>query len=311
MTGCQGLIGAPLCKTLLDRGAYVSGYDINLRGLLNDYGIDRRVRLTKDTILSASRLNGALTGQDIVFHLAAISGVEQSRNAVVDAFEINVRGTWLVLEEARIVGKAKAIVMASSNHIYGLQEHHPVPETAPFNQLDTYSATKTMCDYAGRAYAHNYGLPVGIVRNTNCFGPYDPHSDHIVPGTILSLLKGEQPVIKSRGLTKKSYLYVDDVVDAYLLVAEYIASGGMKGEAFNVADEPISVKDLVTTIMRVMGIIKEPAILGQANDQADENLDSTLIRQTCGWRPKHSLQEALFLTVEGFRKRHAVVGTRA
>lgn len=311
VTGCQGLIGAPLVKALLDRGANVTGYDTNLRGLLNDYGIDRKVHLIKDTIVSETRVNAAIVGQDVVFHLAAISGVEQSRNSQSKAFDVNVRGTWVVLQEALNVGKVEAVVIASSNHIYGLQERYPVPESAPLRQLDTYSATKIMCDYAGQAYAHNYGLPVGIVRNTNCFSPYDPHSDHIVPGTILSLLKGEQPIIRSRGLTKKSYLLVDDVVDAYLLVAEYLASGGIKGQAFNVADEPISVKDLVITIMRIMGIVKEPTVLGQANDQADENMDSSLIRGLLGWRPKHSLQEALYLTVEGFKKRHGMVGVRA
>ena len=305
VTGGNGLIGAPLCYKLLQEGAAVTVYDTATRGMLERFGISLRdIHFFKDTILAFSRLKAAIRDQDVVFHLAAISGVEQSRVSMVSAFEVNVRGTWLVLQGCLEEGRQEAIVVASSNHIYGDHRGELVPEGSTMEQLDTYSATKTMADYAARAYAHNYALPVAVVRNTNCFGPHDPHHDHIVPGTINSLLRGETPVIRGRGVTKKSYLYVDDVVDAYLHVAEWQAHSHIdKGRAFNVADEPVSVLSLVNLISAVMSATRPPVIMGEADDQSDENLDSSLIRKVVGWKPRHTLREGLEKTVAGFRSR--------
>jgi CDP-glucose 4,6-dehydratase len=195
VTGGSGLIGTPMFAKLADLGI---SWGCNLD-------------IPEYDVLDYNDILGGVSRADVCIHLAAISHVEDSRSRRHNTFDVNVRGTYNVLEACLDAG-VKSVVVASSNHVYGNQDVFPVPETAPLNQLDTYSASKIAADYIARAYGHNYGLPVAIIRNTNCFGPEDPHSDHLVPGTILSILRGGRPVLRSTGLTKKGYLYVEDVV---------------------------------------------------------------------------------------------------
>lgn len=311
VTGSEGLIGKPMVRKLYEEGAEVTRFDAEFGLDICDYG--EMLWRIEDPL------------PDICIHLAAISGVEDSRTAGARAYEVNVMGTVNVLEACREAG-VKAVVTASSNHVYG--GPHPVTypdgrvdEHAQFKQMDTYSVTKICADYITRSYFHNYGLPTVAVRNTNCYGPEDPHMDHLIPGTIQSILEGKRPVIKSDGLTKKSYLYVDDVVDAYLLVAETLYKhprpewdpSCLSGCGVNVADIPISTLCIVDTIGHLMvpGIGAPgphlnwtPEILGEPNDQHDECLNSTLIRRM-GWTPKYNLHQGLEKTIAGFKERYA------
>lgn len=287
VTGSEGLIGKPLVRMLREHGALVFTYDLA-------FG---------DNILDMTRLKTDAEGLDICFHLAAVSGVEASRRMGYDAYNVNVMGAVNVLEACLQAGSYQAVVTASSNHVYGKQDTFPVPETAPLHQLDTYSATKIAADYLARSYAHNYKLPVAVVRNTNCYGPTDPHHDHIIPGTILSVLKGECPIIRSDGQRRKAYLYVDDVVAAYLAVAEWMAVGGTPGEVFNVTTGNISVLELVRLILRVMGREDlEPTVLGEPNDQQDEDMDDALLRTVTGWCPAVSLEAGIRATADGLSR---------
>ncbi len=289
VTGGAGLMGRPLRRCLESQQAMVRDFDL----------------VDGQDILDLSSITQAVAGVDAVIHLAAMSNVEKCRKAGYAAYQVNVVGTLNVLEACRAYNPQMPVVVASSNHVYGWQEKQPVKEDAPLRQLDTYSASKIAGDYLARSYAHNYGLNVVIIRNTNCFGPNDPHSDHIVPSAIMSVLRGEAPIIKSNGTTKKSYLYVDDVIDAYVAAAEWAGSATDRGgTVFNVSTEPVSVLTLVKTILNVMDSPLLPKVLGIPNDQHDECLDDSRIRTATGWEPKHSLEEALRLTVAGFKERH-------
>ncbi len=286
ITGSEGLIGRPLSKLLTERGDEVIPFDI----------VGRR------DIMERKAVSKYIRRADAVIHLAAQSGVEQARDAGYHAWQLNVVGTLNVLDACRL--HDKPVVMASSNHIYGHGDE-PTKENAPQFQLDTYSATKHAADVMARSYAHNYGLRCAVVRNTNCFGPDDPHDDHIVPGSILSLLRGEPATIRSNGKQDKAYLYVDDVAEAYTAVLDWLISEkGIPGTAFNVsADEWISVLNLVQSIYKAVGVDGSPIVEGAPNDQADEWLDDSLMRSLTGWKPRHTLEEALAKTVAGFRDR--------
>jgi nucleoside-diphosphate-sugar epimerase len=169
---------------------------------------------------------------DIIIHLAAQSGVEAARSNARAAWELNVIGTLNVLEAARI--RTTPVILASSNHVYGHQDSDDMTgESAPLNQLDTYSATKIAADVMGRSYWHNYGLPVTVVRNTNCYGPDSPHLGHLIEGTIIAALNDEQLQMRTDGQTSKAYLHVDDVARAYMLVADQLLDENLRGEEIN------------------------------------------------------------------------------
>ena len=310
VTGCSGLIGGYMAKTLLELNADVVGFDRTAAGVLTEHGIFGQFPIAVGDMLGdVGKMEDSMTGADVVIHLAADSGVESSRRGGKEAFESNVLGTLNVLESATRKGVG-SVVIASSNHVYGKQEQHPTPETAQLNQLDTYSASKICADYISRAYAHNYGTPTAIVRSTNCYGPIDPHYDHIIPATIMSLINGVSPVIKGTGDTVKSYIHVQDTVDAYLAIAEWVMTEGRKGEVFNVADPDSrrSVAHIVGEISQVMGADHlEPEVMHEQNDQNDEHLGIDKIRKYVGWEPAHTLLSGLTETADYLKKKHVLV----
>lgn len=302
ITGVSGLIGAPLAARLLSAGADVLGYDTDPVGILRNYGImGESMDIALGDIRDAVRLKEEMFGREIVFHLAAISGLENSRVASYEAYDINVMGAVAVLEAAKDT-LPEAVVVASSNHVYG--EHStaalPMAEGHQLKQLDTYGVTKICADYITRNYAHNYEVPVATIRNTNCYGPNDPHSDHIIPSAIISLKEGHSPVIRGTGRTKKAYLYIEDVVRAYMMIAEWEAHKSKGGDVFNVSTDSISVLNLVNTIIKVSGVDVEPLINGDPDEQKDEHLDFRKVRNLVGWQPQYSLEEGLRLTWNNF-----------
>lgn len=309
VTGCSGLIGGHLCKKLLEAGAQIRGLDLDTVGTLRWHGIEDKFPVVKADILSSPMEPYLRHGQDGVFHLAAVSNVEVSRRLAGGALAVSIVGTLRLLDAARLADFKGPVVVASSNHIYGDQGGELTVEDAPFRQLDTYSVGKTCTDYLARCYAHNYGLNTVVIRNTNCFGDCDPHQDHIVPATILSILKGKPPIIKSDGRRKKSYLYVGDVADAYMLACEFAANyPEQRGQAFNIAGVCISVQWLVELICRQTNWHGGVKVLNEPNDQHDEALSWGKAHQQLGWDPRMTLDEALDKTIGWFKEHRTEFG---
>jgi CDP-glucose 4,6-dehydratase len=292
ITGHKGLIGTPLVRLLEEKGAEVHGYDV---ADSSDENLDN-TELLRHCFTTVQ--------PDVIIHLAAISGVEQARSLQNNTLEVNVKGTWNVLNTALGCG-SYPVVVASSNHVYGPQLTLPVDEKAPLNQLDTYSVSKICADYITRAYSHNYGLPTVVVRNTNCFGPADPHHDHLIPGTILSILRGETPILQSHGTTKKGYLYVDDVAEAYMSAAQFLIEN-KESTVFNVGANPVSAIEVVNQISTLMGYGGGVTIREEHNDQTDEDLDWSNFYIRTRWHPRHTLTEALEKTIDWFTANHKV-----
>jgi|TARA_Y100000310_G_scaffold340141_1_gene434935 CDP-glucose 4,6-dehydratase len=302
VTGNSGLIGKPVVNMLLIAGANVIGMDLDLRS--------SNIRTYPADITDFRKVEHVINTEEpeAIIHLAGNSGVESSRSNPKECYEANVRGTWNILEAARMQGRVEAVVITSSNNVYGKQSKGPTTETAPLNQLDTYSVSKIAADYIARSYSHNYRLPTAIIRSTNCYGPDDPHISHIIPSTILSVLSGDSPIIRGDGKTRKGYLYVDDVARAFIMITAALLQQDIEsGEAWNVATTPISVKSLVNNIIALMGqrgTIK-PVILGGDNDQSNQNLSSQKIRDAVGWEPQPMIA-GLKATIEGFKERQKV-----
>lgn len=288
VTGSEGLIGRPVCRLLQEHGAEAWHFDLETGNDILDFGMVRR----------------CIEDKDIIIHLAAISNVPKSRGIPRSAFEVIAQGTVNVLEAARLYEKCEAIVTASSNHVYGQQEVYPTPEGAPLRNLDPYSVAKVCADYMARSYMEVFRLPVVALRNTNCFGPDDPHEDHLVPTIIRALQRGEPIRFRSDGLTPKGYLYVDDVAEAYLAAAELAASG--RWGAFNVTGERETPRGMVRRISGIMGTGYHIQFGAHDPLEHHEDLDDSLFRSLTGWKPKHTLDEALAKTIEGFKERMAI-----
>lgn len=305
ITGLTGFIGSWLAERLVQYGADVIGYDLDLHHALDLHpGLREKIALERGDILDTRALASILTKRriDTCFHLAGQSLIERGLEDPVRTFEINTRGTWTALEACRKAG-VNRVVASSSNTVYGPQTKYPFEEDAALNGAHPYAASKAAADIAARSFAKTFGLPAVVCRQTNTFGGADPHRTHIVPSTIFSLLKNEPPIIKSDGTPTKAYLFVDDTVDGYLALAERADDPLVSGQAFNItAEEPVSVLELVNALIRVSGKNLRPDVVGtpETTRKEHEHLSTQKTKELVGWRAKHTLEQGLAKTFKWY-----------
>jgi CDP-glucose 4,6-dehydratase len=197
------------------------------------------------------------------------------------------------------------VVIASSDKAYGDGPTLPYTEDMPANGRHPYDVSKSCTDLIALSYAHTYDLPVTVARCGNIYGGGDLNWSRIVPGTIRSLHRGERPIIRSNGLFTRDYIYVQDVVDGYLRLAERTNDASVKGEAFNFSPETrVTVLEITNAIQRLMR--REdlaPEILDQARGEIrDQYLDSTKAKTRLGWTARHSLDAGLAETIAWYRR---------
>lgn len=308
VTGASGYLARLLIKELVARGAVVVGTDLRA-----PTGALAAAHFVEGDLTEVSFVTDVLARHDIVtcFHLAGRSGVADCQQNPLQAFEANCRGTWALLEGCRLHGKLREVVVASSNHVYGHQRTMPTPEDAPLNGIGVYAASKACADLIARCYARNHGVPVAVARITNTFGGLDPHSDHLITGTIASVLRGERPVIRGNGRSTKAFLYVADTIAAFILLAEMIQGRKLMGHAINfVPPSPASVREVVETILRVAGKPDlEPVVIGAGSAAEEiEHLSGAKAKELLGWEPRWTLAEGLRQAVEDYRRLQGVAG---
>ncbi len=303
LTGASGLVGSWLAKDLLLRGAQVTC-------LVRDYvpdsmffseGIDRKVTVVRGGLDDLPLLERAINEYecDTVMHLGAQAVVGAAQREPVATFEANVRGTWNLLEAARIHDKTvKRVIVASSDKAYGDQEKLPYKEDAPLEGRNPYDCSKSCADLISQSYAHSYGLPVAIARCGNFFGGGDLNFSRIVPGTIKSLHEGRKPVIRSDGNYVRDYIFVKDASSAYMALAQKY-SEKLRGEAFNFSNEQsMTVLEMVREICRIMGKPAETEILNEArNEIRAQHLSAEKARKVLGWKAQYSINQGLEETV--------------
>jgi CDP-glucose 4,6-dehydratase len=242
---------------------------------------------------------------DTILHLGAQTIVGTAFRSPMHTLRANIAGTWNVLEAARIhPDLVRRVVIASSDKAYGTATDLPYREEMPLRGRSPYDVSKSCTDLVGASYAATYGTPVAIARCGNIYGGGDLNWSRIIPGTIRSLMRGEQPVLRSDGTSLRDYLYVEDVVDAYLTSAQALDSQIDAGEAFNFSGErPLSVMDIYHAVCRaVVGEHVEPLVLGQAKHEIkDQYLDSAKARRELGWSAGWSLEAGLEATVAWYR----------
>jgi len=307
VTGGRGFAASWLAKALLESGAEVSSLDrdgagptgLELHGIasdVNDVVGDLRDR---ELVLGLLRKHGI----DAVFHLAAQAIVGDANSSPLPTFETNIEGTWVVLEASREAG-VERVVVASSDKAYGPHEHLPYTEESGLNPVYPYDVSKAATDLIARSYWHTYGLPVGVTRFANLYGGGDRNFSRLIPETVTAVLDGRPPVIRSDGSPERDFLYVEDAASAYLSVADALARGEARGEAFNAGwGRPHAVSEVVELICDLGPGDVQPDYRGTGNPEGEidrQYLDSTKIRDQVGWRPRVDLREGLERTIEWY-----------
>lgn len=307
VTGGTGLVGSWLVKRLVDSGADVVCLvrDWVPQSELARTGYLERVKVVRGDVCDRTTLERVLGEYEVdtVFHLAAQTIVTVANRNPVSTFESNIAGTWNLLEACRRSPKVKQIVVASSDKAYGDQEDLPYQEDAPLQGQHPYDVSKSCADLISRMYSVSYELPVVISRCGNFYGGGDLNWNHIVPGTIRSILRGRRPVIRSDGQFIRDYFYVEDGAVAYMLLAEKLAENNdLSGHAFNFSNETqISVLELAEKIRNIMGSELEFEVQNRAvNEIRHQYLSAEKARKMLDWHPLFSLDAGLRRTVDWY-----------
>ncbi len=309
VTGATGMVGSALVRRLVEAGDRVVTLVLDPDPQAELY----RSGLVAETTVVAGALEDlptleravAVHEPDAVYHLGAQTIVGAAHRSPLTTLEANVRGTWNLLEVCRRAGSPASIVVASSDKAYGTADALPYTEATPLAGQEPYEVSKAAADLITQMYAHTYGLPIAIARCGNIYGPGDLNWSRIVPGTVRSLLTGDQPVLRSDGTFVRDYLHVDDVVDAYLALAGALGAREIaSGEGWNFSDEsPRTVREIYDAVCAAADRPgTEPLILDQAPGEIhDQWLSAAKARAELGWKPRVDLTRGLTTTVEWYR----------
>lgn len=317
VTGATGLVGSWLCRELVDRDAFVVAYvcDWDPQSELLRSRMVESTTVVQGRLEEIERLERAvnLFEIDTVIHLGAQTLVGAANRSPRQTFETNVGGTWNVLEACRLhADRVRRIVVASSDKAYGESAVLPYTEDMPLNGRGPYEASKSCTDLVAQSYAATYGLPITVARCGNVYGGGDLNWSRIVPGTARSLLQGQKPYIRSDGEAVRDYLHVDDVVSAYLALADQADQAAVAGEAFNFSDEsPLTVMEIYHAVCEASGGWVEPHVANVARGEIpDQRLDASKARQVLGWRPRVTLSDGIGRTLDWYREYFATKGGR-
>lgn len=304
ITGLTGLVGSSLSNRLKEEGAFIVGLvrDRVCNSNLDYSGINFVHGELTDYYLIERAINEYEI--DTIFHLGAQTIVGVANRSPLSTFESNIRGTYNLLEATRGLSSiVKRIIVSSSDKAYGEHKELPYKEDYPLAGRHPYDCSKSCVDLIAQCYIHTYHLPIAIARCGNIYGKGDLNFNRLIPGTILSFIKNERPVIRSDGSLKRDYIYVEDVVGGFLKLGENLENPNVCGEAFNFSNEtPYTVLEVVEKIAKIMK--KEdlpPVIFGETRGEIrNQYLSCKKAKEILGFSPKYTLDDGLCETIKWY-----------
>ena len=308
VTGAGGFIGSHLTERLVDHGAdvrafvrYNSRNDPGLLRLLPGERLDR-VRILMGDLRDADAVRSAVRDVDVVFHLGSLIAIPYSYAHPRETVETNVIGALNVFEAARDAGVEK-VVHTSTSEVYGTARYVPIDENHPLQGQSPYSASKIGADKVAESFYRSFDVPIATIRPFNTYGPRQ--SARAVIPTIITQALVQGKVALGATHTTRDYTYVDDLVRAFLLIAE---SPGTVGETINVGSNyEISIGAVAGTVAALLGkeidIITESERLRPEKSEVERLwCDNTRARDLLGWSPAVPLEEGLLRTIAWFRE---------
>jgi len=308
ITGATGIVGYWLTSYLHDIGAEVTIYmrDFVPKSNLVKSSIFSKINVVSGQLEDYLNIKRALNEYEteIVFHLGAQTIVNTANRSPLGTFNSNIRGTWNVLEACRNSELVKNIVFASSDKAYGSSDKLPYTEDMPLVGEHPYDASKSCSDLIAQSYSKTYDMPIGIARCGNIYGGNDLNFNRIVPETIKALLHDKKPIIRSDGTFKRDYIYVKDVVNSYVSIAENMHRKEIRGQSFNFGnDKPLKVIDIVNLLLKLTKKEKlKPKILNIAKGEIkNQYLNSNKAHKLLKWKPNYTLERGLKETIEWYK----------
>lgn len=313
VTGCAGFIGSSLTDRLLADGHEVIGIDNFSTGLAEF--LENAHQSSRFTLLSADLLNkeaifSAFKQIDVVLHMAANADVRFGIDHPHKDLEQNAIATFNVLEAMRAHNVLR-IVFASTGSIYGEAPVFPTPEDAPFPvQTSFYGASKLAAEGLIQAYCEGFNFQAYIFRFVSILGERYTHG-HVIDFYQQLLANPHKLQVLGNGKQRKSYLYIQDCIDAIFWVMKH---SNEKVNVFNLGtDEYCQVNDSIDWICEYLRLTPERSYTGGDRGWIGDNpfifLDCAKIRNL-GWMPKLSIREGVIQTIQFLQKNSWVLEKR-
>jgi UDP-glucose 4-epimerase len=313
VTGGAGFIGSNLVDRLLAANHSVVAYDNFSTGQDAFLEIARshpQFTIIRGDTLDLPALVEAMAGSEMVFHLAANADVRFGLEHPRKDLDQNTIATFNVLEAMRATG-AQRIVFASTGSIYGEASVIPTPERAPFTvQTSLYGASKLAGEGLIQAYCEGFGFQSWIFRFVSILGERYTHG-HVVDFYRSLRADPSRLRVLGNGRQRKSYLYVQDCIDAILVALDRATE---KVNVLNLGtEECCEVNDSIEWIIRALGVSPILDYTGGDRGWIGDNpfifLDTTRIR-ALGWKPKLTIREGILRTLDYLRSNEWVLSGR-
>lgn len=318
ITGGAGFIGTNLAHRLLSEGHRVTVFDSlarpgverNLGWLRSQHGDRLRVQISD--VRNAHALRHAVRSAAKIFHLAGQVAVTTSLDSPIDDFAINARGTLNLLEEMRRLDNPPPLLFASTNKVYGNLHNvplrctetryepqspdlraHGLSEERPLDFHSPYGCSKGAADAYVLDYARSYGMETVVMRMSCIYGPHQHGTEDQgwVAHFLLRALHGEPITLYGDGKQVRDILFVDDLIDAYLLAMAEI--GSISGQAFNMGGGPKNTTSLLELLARFenqLGL--DPHVSfddWRTGDQRYYVSDTRRFTEQTGWQPRYDI----------------------
>ncbi|MGB7282741.1 MAG: NAD-dependent epimerase/dehydratase family protein [Candidatus Acidiferrum sp.] len=314
VTGVAGFIGSTLADRLLTLNHEVIGIDnfsTGVEGFLQDALKNKDFSLRRVDLLDRNAMDTAFEGVDLVVHFAANADVRFGLQHPGRDLEQNVIATWNVLEAMR-KHKVRRIAFSSTGSVYGEPEGFPTPEACPFPvQTSLYGASKLGAEGMIQAYCEGYEMQGYIFRFVSILGERYTHG-HVFDFYKQLLEHPSRLSVLGDGHQRKSYLYVQDCVDAILAAVER-ATG--KINIFNLGtDEYCEVNDSIGWICQTLNLKPQLEYSGGKRGWVGDSpfifLDCSKMR-ALGWKPKLTIREGVIRTIEYLKNNQWILTKRA
>ncbi|MBN1803879.1 MAG: SDR family oxidoreductase [Sedimentisphaerales bacterium] len=305
ITGGAGFIGSNMVRFLLGKGQEVrvlDNFETGKRENLTE--VADRIELVEGDIRDEVKVQQAVKGVDVIYHLAALGSVPRSMKDPATTHDVNVSGTFNVLLAARDA-KVRRIVFASSSSVYGQTEVLPQHEDLPLLPISPYGASKAIGEIYFRAFYETYGLQSVCLRYYNVFGPrQDPTSQYAaaIPLFVSALLRDKSPTIFDDGEQSRGFTYINNVMEANWLAANVKET---HGEAINISTKnAVTVNTVVNSIRKLLGKenIKPVYSPPRAGDIKHSLADVKKAKELIGYEPFVSFEEGITMAIDWYKE---------
>ena len=302
VTGAGGFIGSHLVERLVTLGADVRALvrytSTGHSGWLDTSSLRPEMSVDLGDVRDYFCIRQAMSGRDVVFHLAALIGIPYSYRAAQSYLHTNIEGTLNVLQAARELG-TKRIVCTSTSEVYGTAKYVPMNEEHPLQGQSPYSASKIAADKLADSYYRSFGVPVTIARPFNTYGPRQS-ARAVVPTIITQALCGAEILLGSLAPTR-DFNFVSDTVEGFVST---MSSEQAVGQTINFGTgKDVSIGELVSIIGRLLGKdlkvrTEEERVRPDTSEVGRLCADASKARSLLAWGPRITLEDGLGQTVE-------------